>query len=742
MNWFFRQARRLLSARILCAGLLLALLMLRWADPGPLEELRLRTFDLFQLMSPRVAEQRPVVIVDIDEESLRKLGQWPWPRTRVAEIIDRLTQLGAAAIGFDVVFAEPDRLSPSVAADVYTTLDEETRAKLRALPSNDQIMADVLRRSRVVLGESGLPVPVPVPRAEGQPAPVGVASLGSDPTPFLFSFPGLLRNIDTLDTAAAGRGLFNVIPERDGIVRRVPMVMLAQDTVVPSLSLEMIRVATGTNTIMTRADTAGIKSVAVPEARLEFPTDRNGRLWLHFSLHDQARFVSAADVLEGRVTADRVAQRLILIGTSATGLLDQKTTPVDPAMPGVEVHAQILESILANATLAAPSYAVVVELGAALLLGVAIIVLAPILSPALLLLFGAAFVSLLVGTSWYYFTQQKLLLDFTFPLLSSLLIYLTLVFTNFVKEQAQRRQIRSAFGQYLSPALVEQLAQSPERLVLGGEQRDMTIMFSDVRGFTTISEIYKDDPQGLTALMNSFLTPLTNAIIDRKGTIDKYMGDAIMAFWNAPIDVPNHELNACEAALDMLDRVAVLNRDREAAAKESNALFVPIQIGVGINTGKCVVGNMGSDLRFDYSVLGDSVNLASRLEGQCKSYGLPIIIGSRTAGIVKDKFALLELDFIAVKGKKEPEVVYALVGRENMINSERFERWREINMRMLSRYRDRDWEAALGAIEEGRTADQERRFDTLYQVYAERIRTFQTTPPPDDWNGAYALDTK
>jgi adenylate cyclase len=252
------------------------------------------------------------------------------------------------------------------------------------------------------------------------------------------------------------------------------------------------------------------------------------------------------------------------------------------------------------------------------------------------------------------------------------------VFTNFVKEQAQRRQIRSAFGQYLSPTLVEQLAQSPEKLVLGGEARDMTIMFSDVRGFTTISEIYKDDPQGLTALMNSFLTPLTNAIIDRKGTIDKYMGDAIMAFWNAPLYDPTHELNACEAALDMLDRVERLNREREAAAKANGSLFIPINIGVGINTGRCVVGNMGSDLRFDYSVLGDSVNLASRLEGQCKSYGLPIIIGSRTANAAKDKFALLELDFIAVKGKKEPEVVYSIVGRNDLASSGRFQRWREL----------------------------------------------------------------
>jgi adenylate cyclase len=242
--------------------------------------------------------------------------------------------------------------------------------------------------------------------------------------------------------------------------------------------------------------------------------------------------------------------------------------------------------------------------------------------------------------------------------------------------------------------------------------------------------------------MNSFLTPLTNAIIDRKGTIDKYMGDAIMAFWNAPLDDSAHEINACEAALDMLDRVERLNREREEGAKANGGQFIPINIGVGINTGSCVVGNMGSDLRFDYSVLGDSVNLASRLEGQCKSYGLPIIIGSKTANVVKDRFAILELDFIAVKGKKEPEVVYAIVGREEMAQSGRFQRWRYLNMKMLSRYRSRDWATALSVIDEGRAADEEGRFKTLYNVYAQRIRTFQDNPPPEDWDGAYALESK
>jgi adenylate cyclase len=738
MRWFSRLARRFGSARTLCVALLFALLFLRIADPAPLEELRLRAFDIFQVTLPRVAVQRPVVIVDIDEESLRKIGQWPWPRTRVAELITRLTKLGALVIAFDVVFAEPDRLSPGLAAESFRDLDAETRNKLRALPSNDQVMADAMRQSKVVLGETGLPTIAP--QSDTRPPTLGVAAVGGDPKPFLFSFPGFLRNTPVLDQAAAGRGLFSIRSERDGIVRRVPMVMLAQGHVMPSLSFEMLRVVTGSSTILIRMDAAGLKSVAVPG--LDMPTDRNGQLWIHFAPHDSARYVSAVDLLEGRVAADRISRRLVLIGTSAAGLLDLKTTPVDPAMPGVEVHAQVLENLLTKATLSSPNYAIGAELGMAFLLGAAIIGLAPILGPSLLLVFGATIIAMLVGASWYLFSQQKLLLDFTYPLLSSLLIYLTLVFTNYVREQAQRRQIRSAFSQYLSPTLVEQLAQSPEKLVLGGEQREMTIMFSDVRGFTTISEIYKDDPQGLTTLMNSFLTPLTNAIIERKGTIDKYMGDAIMAFWNAPLYDASHELNACEAALDMLDRVEGLNREREQASRAGAAPFIPIQIGVGINTGTCVVGNMGSDLRFDYSVLGDSVNLASRLEGQCKSYGLPIIIGSRTAAAAKDRFAVLELDFIAVKGKKEPEVVYAIVGREDLAHSGKFQRWRELNMKMLSNYRRRDWKAALAAIEQGRAMDEDSRFTTLYKIYAERVHAFQLAPPPEDWDGAYALETK
>jgi adenylate cyclase len=738
MKWLSRWGRRFGLARALALVLLLALAALRIFDPLPIQELRVRVFDLFQVLQPREATERPVVIIDIDEQSLKSVGQWPWPRTRIADLISRLTQMGALVIAFDIVFAEPDRMSPSVAADEFRDLDDATRTKLRALPSNDAVFADALKNSRVVVGESGLPFAVAQP--DGARPPIGLATMGGDPRPFLLNFPGLLRNVPQLEQAASGRGLFTIRAERDGIVRRVPIVMQAQGTVMPSLTLEMLRVASGSNTVLIRSDRAGVQNAAVPG--FVIPTDRNGQLWIHFAPHDKARYVSAGDVLEGKVPADRVARRLVLIGTSAVGLLDSKTTPIDPVMPGVEVHAQVLESVLTQSVLSSPNYAIGVELIAALSLGIAIIWLAPILSPALLLAFGAAIIAITLGASWYFYQQAGLLFDATYPLLSSALVYLTLIFSNYISEQAQRRRIRSAFGQYLSPALVEQLAQSPEKLVLGGEEREMSILFSDVRGFTTISELYKDDPQGLTSLMNSFLTPLTNAIIDHKGTIDKYMGDAVMAFWNAPLHDERHEYNACEAALEMLHRVDTLNRQREQQANETGQRFIPIKVGVGINTGRCVVGNMGSDLRFNYSVLGDPVNLASRLEGQSKNYGLPIILGSKTASGLRDKFAILELDCITVKGKTEPESVFTVLGRADVAGSENFGRLNHTVAEMLDRFRRQDFAGAADSITRCREIEDGFGIGHLLDLYSERIRIFLQSPPPLDWNGVFVLDTK
>ena len=731
-RWF---TRHIGYARLLCLALLIGFAALRVADPAPVEEIRVRTFDAFQRIDPRKKAARPVTIVDIDDKSLEKLGQWPWPRTRIADLVTELTRLGAVVIAFDAVFSEPDRLNPAFVADTLRNLDEETRAKLRALPSNDQVFAEAIKASRVVLGESGLPEEI----AElDKTLPVtGIAMLGEEPQRFMFDFPGLLRNVPVLEHAAAGRGLFTIRPERDGIVRRVPMIMQAQGQTMPSLTFEILRVATGSGTILIKAEPAGIQSIGVKG--FQIPTDHNGQLWVHYARNDASIYVPAVNVLEKNVAPDMIAGKLVLIGTSAVGLNDIKTTPVSRAMPGVEIHAQVLESALTGAVISQPVFGIAVEFATALLFGLLVITFAPQFGPVTLVVLGAAFASMLIGLSAYFYVQNRLLIDFTYPLMSTTAIYLTLIFASFVREQRQRRQIRSQFVQYMSPALVEQLAQSPEKLVLGGEEREMTIMFSDVRGFTTISESYKHDPQGLIALMNRFLTPLTDVIIEQKGYIDKYMGDAIMAFWNAPLDDAKHEINACEAAIQMLERIDAVNSERKQEAADGGHVYLPLNVGIGLNTGIGVVGNMGSDLKKNYSVLGDSVNLASRLEGQTKEYGFPIIVGSRTALAVKDRFAILELDFIMVKGKTEPEVIYAIAGRDDVAKSGRFQRLRNLTIEMLSCYRNRDWEGALAAIARGRKSDEAHTLDLLYNLYEARIRDYLENPPPEDWNGAFAL---
>jgi adenylate cyclase len=739
MNRIVRWARQFGVARAVCIVLLFALVPLRLANPRPLEELRVRTFDLFQVLHPRQQTSHPVAIVDIDEDSLKAIGQWPWPRTTIADLVTRITQLGALTMGFDVIFAEPDRMSPAVAEQSFRGIDPETRAKLDSLPSNDQVLADAIKQSRVVVGQAGTAIPTPKSQAEMM-LQTGFAIRGPDPSPDLLTFPGLLRNVLPIEEAAAGRGLLTINPESDGIVRRVPLIMEAQGALVPSLTMEMLRVVTHSGAILVRVDQAGVQAVAVPG--LEVPTDRNGQFWVHFNRHDPARFISAKDVLQGNVPADRLRGRLVLIGTSAIGLLDLKTTPVEAAMPGVEVHAQILESVLTKSILVQPNYAIGAELTTAVLCGLAIIIAAPMLSASLVVLLGAFLIAALIGLSLYMFVEHNLLIDFTYPLISTWLIYLVLTFVNYFREQKQRQQIRSAFGYYLSPHMVEQLARSPDKLVLGGEERRMTILFSDVRGFTTISEHYKDDPQGLTRLMNRFLTPLTNAIIERKGTIDKYIGDAIMAFWNAPVDDAEQEANACDAALEMQTRAAALNVELKRESEANGGAYMPLRVGIGLNTGPCVVGNMGSDFRFNYSVLGDTVNVASRLEARTKDYRLPLVIGSRTAEKAQQKFATMEIDLIQVKGKKEPEAVFAVLGRSDTMQDPRCRELRELNAQMLARFRKQQWDETLKLIDRCRKIANGFDLGGLYDMYVERIEAYRADPPGADWDGVYEAESK
>lgn len=733
---------RLGARHFAIAAILLALFVgLRIWDPAPVEALRLQVFDLYQRIQPRVASAQPVVIVDIDDTSLAEVGQWPWPRNVIADLTDRLFRLRAAVVAFDVIFAEPDRMSPHLVAQRFPTLGSEAAAALRTLPSYDAIFADSLRKGRVVLAQA------PVGRdnaGNGRPPQrkSALAEVGGDPRPFLISFGSMLRNMEPLEQAAKGLGSVTFAPEADGVARRVPLVVRVGKEIVPSLTVEILRVATGQTTLVVRSNIAGVDSIIV--GGVAIPTDNYARKWVYFAPPNPDRYISARDVLHGVVPPERIAGKLVVVGTSATALGDIKATPVSPAMPGVEVHAQLLETILSGSSLIRPNYALGAEL---------VILVASGLVVAVLTAFGGALATLALGSlvasgmaagSWYLYARQGVLIDVAFAALGSIAVYTVLVWARYVREESERKSVRRAMSQYLSPALVDQLAADPSRLVLGGELRTMTFLFSDIRGFTSISERYKSDPTSLTRLINRFMTPMTDVILAHSGTIDKYIGDCIMAFWNAPLPDPAHATHALEAALDMTQALAILNAELRSEAgagvnETEPTASVELQIGIGINTGDCVVGNMGSRQRFDYSVLGDSVNLASRLESQSKAYGVVTVIGEATAAQAGD-FPLIELDLIAVKGKSEPVRIFTLLGDRSRSASPEFQELRDRHGRMLNAYRTQHWDTARALLVDCRALAPE--LGKLYDLYAARIAAFAAMPPEPDWQGVYVADTK
>jgi adenylate cyclase len=716
-------------------------------DPFFVRALRLVAFDNFQRLAPEPYDPNlPIRIVDIDEKSLSMIGQWPWPRTTVRDLLLALTSKGAAVVAFDVLFAEPDRTS--MEAIVKQLPPEEAKAVTAAMtgrPSNDELFADALKDAPSVLS---------VALGEGPnttlPAKAGFAFGGDDPRPFLLGFTGVTRNLSQFEDAARGIGAFNWIADRDQIVRRVALMFRLNDAFVPSLAAEALRVAQGASTYVLKASNAsgetafgqstGLNHIRIGDVTV--PTDAAGGVYLKFRHFNKAAYIPAWKVLAGEVSQEDIDGKIILVGTSAPGLLDLRATPVEAAVPGIDIHAQVLEHLLTGNFLERPDYATALEEFVIIVLGTMLASVLPRVSAKASAAIGFTTIALVLIGGWAAFRWVNTLLDPSYPALVLGFMAAGITLYTYNAAEAQRRQIRSAFGQYLAPAFVEQLAQSPEKLVLGGEEREMTMLFSDVRGFTAISEGYKDDPQGLTSMMNHLLTPLTNAIVDQEGTIDKYIGDAVMAFWNAPLSVPNHEIKACAAALAMISCLEGLNRERREKAASVDQAFLPFRIGIGINTGRCVVGNLGSDLRFNYSVLGDPVNVASRLEGQTKYYDVPIIIGQRTAEKATDRFAILELDLVAVKGKAEAQTIYALLGNQELANDTRFQELRKLYSTMLYCYRSRDWDGALEAIELCRSTTHSFGFNGLFNLYRTRIEAFRQSAPPADWIGIFVAETK
>lgn len=655
-----RKAGEKAGPRLLALIVLALLLLVRFEDPSPLERMRLDLFDLYQNARPRAlppGAERPVLILDIDEASLKRFGQWPFSRAILADLVAKARADGAAAIGFDMVFPEPDRLSPQKLAETLPGLSPALVADLKARPDTDALFAEAISGGKVVLGRTGLSE---LPRAQGEEtAPhLPLAVLGGDPTELLPAYPGMLRNLPALEKAAAGVGLFSIIPEPDGIIRRVPMAFAVDGAIRPALSVELLRQATGGDAFAIRRDKAGIEGLIVGGHFI--PTERDGRRWVHFTAHAPQRFIPLADFLDGRIAPGRLDGRIVLVGASAIGLQDLRATPLDPAMPGVEIHAQIIESIVTGSLLQRPHLALGVEILAAGFLGLVMILLLPRLGVRLVLLLGLGLAGATIWLGWHLFATRGLLIDTSFPLLAALAVFLTLAFANYWREETARREIRNAFQHYLAPDMVEKLVREPEKLRLGGETRELTILFSDLRGFTAVAESYRDDPQALTQLMNRLMAPLSDAIIAEGGTIDKYMGDAVMAFWNAPLDDADHAAHALAAAREMHRRFTVLETGRRAEDAAAGRAHLPLDIGIGINSGPCVVGNMGSEFRFDYTALGDAVNLAQRLESLTPRYGTPILVGEATAALLQGRAGLTELGSEVVKGKTKAVRVFGV----------------------------------------------------------------------------------
>lgn len=723
-------------------GLIAVAVIVRIIDPVPVQIVRNLIFDYYQQIQPREPGDFPVSILDIDDGSIAEIGQWPWPRTRFAELIDKARADGAAAIAFDVVFAEPDRLSPPSIAGDNPGLSPAIAEALRQQPENDTILALSIARGNVVVGQTNVRSAFAREINSGAIPSVPHALVGPDPAPFIMTLPELVQNLPALEAAADGRGLFSTRPDPDGVYRRLPLVALAGGELRLGLAPELLRIGTGSEPFVVRTNDAGIDGVVL--ARNLFETAGDGTVRPYLTASQPSRFVPAADLLADRMPTGRLNGHLVFVGTSAIGLGDYRATPLGVQMPGVEIHAQLMENMLSGTLLSRPNYAIAVELVAAFAICLLLIILTPIMKARILIVASLAFLSTCVVISFFMFQTNQVLLDASFPVMAALLTVICMATANYLREERLRREIRNAFRQYVSADLVNVLTENRGKLQLGGETRDLTLLFSDVRGFTAIAEGFRDNPAGLTRLMNRLMNSLSKAILDEKGTIDKFMGDAVMAFWNAPLDHPDHARAACRAALQMRDNVKDLNETRRAEAEEQFHVHRPMHVGIGIASGSCLVGNMGSDARFDYTAMGDPVNLASRLEGQTSFYGKTILISASTEAAVREDFAILELDRIRLKGKSHAETVFALMGGPEMRADPRYAPLRVANTKMLEAYRARDWDGALAALDEARDIGLalDPNLETHFDKYSDRVAAMQATPPPDSWDGVYDATSK
>ena len=616
-------------------------------DPPLMQTLRHTVFDQYQRVHPRVYQPAPVRIIDIDEESLSKIGQWPWPRSRIAELVGRLHQAEVAAIGFDVLFAEPDRTSPKAMLGIWS-LPARTQRSIASLPDHDDLLASALEPGGVVLGFA-----LERQGARGADLPVQkyrYVMMGESALPFAHAFASAVPSLPLLSAAAAGNGVMTFVPDNDGVVRRVPLLLRLGDTLVPSLAAEMLRVGQGAQNYMVRtSETPGVGMTEVKIGQFTVPTTSSGETWVHYTKPVKERTISAWKILAGEIPDADLKGNLVLVGTSAQGLMDLRFSPLGGVMPGVEAHAQMLEQVLTDSYLYRPAWANSIEaltiIVGSMTLGILGLVTGALVSALLTL----AVIAGIIWGGWVAFIDHQLLLDPVTPSLGIFSAFLLSSLMHHFSSERRQRFVKQAFSRYVSPNLVNYIVDHPAELELGGQRQECSFIFTDLVGFTTLME--KIDPGEAVALLNAYLDDMIAIAFQFNGTLDRIVGDAVAIMFSAPVRQPDHRQRALSCALAMQRFAAKYSDDLQAKG-------VPFgHTRIGIHTGEVIVGNFGGSTIFDYRALGDPVNTASRLEAVNKHLGTRVCVSEATlsgcTGVVTRPVGRLVL-----KGKSKPLMVF------------------------------------------------------------------------------------
>ena len=729
--------------------LTLVVLGIYYLDPHFLTILELKTLDARFLSRGKIPTSNQVVLVTIDEKSLDQLGRWPWPRVRLAQLLDALVKAGVKVVGFDIVWSEPDENSQ---LEVLTKIKQklgELKVASRELEryvaealqkaDSDRILADSLVRSqRAVLGYFFHFSPQEGSGKQESPAKemppltsfnlVKFTSEEAARVP-LFEAIHAEVNLPILSQAAAGAGYFNIFPDPDGTVRWAPLVIKYQDRFYCSLSLAVLQKFQDDSPLALRIAEYGVDQVRL--GKVSIPANEEGRLLINYR-GPQKTFshYSATDVIHGRVPEEAFRGKIALVGATAIGIYDMRVTPFEHVYPGLEIHANVIDSILQGQFLYRPNWITLVDILAILAIGLSLGLLLQRVRALWGALLGCLVFLAVLALGKTLFDSQGVWMNLTYPLLNLVLINTGVTGYRYMTEEKEKKKIRGAFQYYLTASVVEEMLKNPDKLKLGGEKKDLTVLFSDIRGFTSISE--RMTPEGLVKFLNEYLTQMTDIVFKYDGLLDKYMGDAIMAIWGAPLDQADHARRACLTALDMVEELHRLQKKWSAEG------MPPLNIGIGVNAGPMVVGNMGSDRRFDYTVMGDSVNLGSRLEGLNKVYKTNIIASEMIYERVHEEFLARELDLVRVKGKHQPVKIYELLSLVKSAAPDQ-RALAEGFHAALAEYRKKNWDKAREAFQKILA-----RFphDGPAKLYLERCETLSKNPPPADWDGVYTMTTK